>query len=365
MTGADGSVLKRLARFVQRRRQRAEAAKSRLGAHGVTFLVVSALLALINLVTSPGFLWFLFPVAGWGIGLLHHLVEARSRAQDARDAEALPPVGKDALKQAGKQFKMRRGLRHHLATTVGVTALLAGINLLLVPESGLWFVIPGAALAGSFVIHARATRARGRRLRTNLEAAESAAGTAAATGQRPADAPLLAQAEELRTAILSELRDGGEAAARWRDELQPELEAYTAHIGALLEARGDLEQAAARVSAAEVTRELEDLRGKMEESAASPELRREYEHAAAQYEGQLKSLRELQERIETIDLRAKSAVLALQRLALDLPRLRAAPAEEPAALSSLRGKSQELNRYLDDLRAGREELEAVPLPVRR
>lgn len=350
--------------FVQRRRQRADAAMSRFKTHGITFLTVNALLALINLVTSPGFLWFLFPVAGWGIGLLHHLVEARSRAQDAREAAALPPAGKEELKQAGKRFKIRRGLRHHLATTVGVTALLAGINLLLAPESGLWFVIPGAALAGSLLIRARAARARSRRSRA---AVESAAGEGHATEPRPAAAPLLAQAEELRTAILSELRDGGEAAARWREELQPELDAYTAHLGALLDGRRDLEQAAARVSAAEVSRELEDLRAKMKENTASPELRREYEHAAAQYEGQLKSLQELQERVETIDLRAKSAVLALQRLALDLPRLRAAPAEEPAALLSLRGKSQELNRYLDDLRAGREELESarLPLPVRR
>lgn len=351
--------------FVQRRRQRADTAMARFKTHGITFLTVNGLLALINLVTSPGFLWFLFPVAGWGIGMLHHLVEARSRAEDAREAEALPPAGKEELKQAGKRFKIRRGLRHHLATTVGVTALLAGINLLLVPESGLWFVIPGAALAGSFLIRARAARARSRRSRAAAQ--ESAAGEGRATEPRSAEAPLLAQAEELRTAILAELRDGGEAAARWREELQPELDAYTAHLGALLEARRDLEQAAARVSAAEVSRELEDLRGKMNENTASPELRREYEHAAAQYEGQLKSLQELQERVETIDLRAKSAVLALQRLALDLPRLRAAPAEEPAALLSLRGKSQELNRYLDDLRAGREELEGarLPLPVRR
>ena len=177
-----------------------------------------------------------------------------------------------------------------------------------------------------------------------------------------AHAPLLAEAAELRTAILSELADGGEDAARWRSELQPELAAYTGHISALLQERGDLERAAARVSAADVTRQLDDLRGKLE-AAKSAELRREYQHTAAQYEGQLKSLHDLQERIETIDLRARSAVLALQQLALDLPRLRAAPAEEPGALLSLRGKAQELTQYLDDLRAGRNELEEAGLRV--
>ena len=45
-----------------------------------------------------------------------------------------------------------------------------------------------------------------------------------------------------------------------------------------------------------------------------------------QYEEQLKTLQDLQERVEMIELRAKSAVLALQQLCLDIPRLRTAPA---------------------------------------
>lgn len=275
MASAPSSLGRRLARFVQRRRRGAAGSKSRLAVHGITFAAVSALLALINLLTSPGFPWFLFPVAGWGFGLLRH------------------------------------------------------------------------------AIHARAARARGDRLQP-----EAAAVEAAATDVPAADAPLLARAAELRTAILAELQAGGEEAARWRSELAPELETYTAHLSSLLQARRDLERATARVSAADITQELAALRGKLE-ATDSAELKNEYRQAAAQYQGQLKSLQEVQERIETIDLRAKSAVLALQQLALDLPRLRAAPAEEPPALASLRDKAQDLTHYLDDLRASRAELEGA------
>ena len=368
---AGGSLGKRrLARFVQRTRQTADEAKSHLTVHGVTYAAVNSLLALINLLTSPGFLWFLFPVAGWGIGLLHHYTEARSRARDAREAAALSLAGKRELEQVGKLFSLRRRLRHHLSTTAGLIALLAGINIFADAESGGWFLVPSFALGVPLAIHAVVARSRSRRLRALLKNAGVVPGRGAAdfaaleddgAGLRTAHDPLLAEAAELRAAILSELQDGGEEAARWRSELQPELDAYTDHVSALLQERRDLEQAAARVSAAEVTRQLDDLRGKLEEKAASPELRREYQYAAAQYEGQLKSLQDLQERIETIELRAKSAVLALQRLALDLPRLRATPAEEPAALLSLRDKSQELNQYLDDLRTSRNELEGARL----
>jgi hypothetical protein len=43
-------------------------------AHLVIFVAVNALLVLINLWTSPGFLWFLIPLVGWGIGLFFHAV---------------------------------------------------------------------------------------------------------------------------------------------------------------------------------------------------------------------------------------------------------------------------------------------------
>ena len=369
-TAADGSPRERLARFVQRARERAEQARSQFAVHGIAYSAVNGLLALINLLTSPGFLWFLFPAAGWGIGLLHHFTEARSRAQEAREAAALPSAGKGELKLVRKLFRSRRGLRHHLSTTVGVSALLAGINLFLIPAAGPWLLIPIAALGGSLAIHAGTARERNRRLRDQLQSAGAAPGRRAedvaaldADEKEAAHAPLLAEAEELRAAILAELRDGGEDAARWRAALQPELATYTGHVSALLRERRDLERAAARVSAADATRQLDDLRGKLE-AARSDELRREYRHAAAQYEGQLKSLQDLQERIETIDLRAKSAVLALRQLALDVPRLRTAPAEEPAALLSLRDKAQDLTQYLDDLRAGRKELEDDGLRVR-
>ena len=62
--------------------------------------------------------------------------------------------------------------------------------------------------------------------------------------------------------------------------------------------------------------------------------------------------------------RAKSAVLALRQFSLDIPRLRTAPAGEPAGLASLRDKSQELTRSLDDLRAGHQDLDAAAVRVR-
>ena len=324
------------------------------------------MLLVINLATDASFLWSLIPLGGWGIGLLQHFTDVRARARDARDAASLPPVASHTLQSVLKLFANRRSLRHHLTATASVSAFMVGLNIAFA-AGGPWAMLVISPLAAALGIRYGVSRARRRRLLSRLRDAgvelssdlATALNEGAAGDARPLEplaTPLLAQAVELRDAILADLHDGGAAAARWRQELQPELDGYTDSIRSLLQARSHLEQAAARVSAAEVTGELEATRAKLE-ATASPDLRRQYQAAIDQYGGQLRSLQDLQEQVEMIDLRAKSALLALQQLALDIPRLRTTPAEASTALSSLRNKSHELNRYLHDLRAGFDELD--------
>jgi len=42
--------------------------------HLTVYLLVNALLIGVNLVYTPGFLWFPFPLLGWGIGVLLHYI---------------------------------------------------------------------------------------------------------------------------------------------------------------------------------------------------------------------------------------------------------------------------------------------------
>jgi hypothetical protein len=42
--------------------------------HAVAYVLVNILLLVINLVFVPGFLWFFFPLIGWGIGLTMHFL---------------------------------------------------------------------------------------------------------------------------------------------------------------------------------------------------------------------------------------------------------------------------------------------------
>jgi hypothetical protein len=40
--------------------------------HLIAYVAVNVVLVIINLVTGPGYLWFVWPLLGWGIGLFFH-----------------------------------------------------------------------------------------------------------------------------------------------------------------------------------------------------------------------------------------------------------------------------------------------------
>lgn len=43
-------------------------------AHLFMYVIVNIVLIIINFIFTPRFLWFLFPLLGWGVGLLAHAV---------------------------------------------------------------------------------------------------------------------------------------------------------------------------------------------------------------------------------------------------------------------------------------------------
>lgn len=54
-----------------RARERAEAKYGFL-VHAVVYAAVMLLLLIINLLTSPGTLWFIWPLLGWGLAVVLH-----------------------------------------------------------------------------------------------------------------------------------------------------------------------------------------------------------------------------------------------------------------------------------------------------
>jgi hypothetical protein len=84
MSGADAEAdLRRLA-------ERRVRARFGFWTHAFTYLVVNSCLVAVNLLTTPHIFWSVFPILGWGVGLLAHGVSVyawlsgfRERAVDA------------------------------------------------------------------------------------------------------------------------------------------------------------------------------------------------------------------------------------------------------------------------------------------
>jgi len=57
---------------LRRAAERRADAKLAFRSHLMAYVVVNAGLIAINLVTSPGYYWFIWPLMGWGVGLIAH-----------------------------------------------------------------------------------------------------------------------------------------------------------------------------------------------------------------------------------------------------------------------------------------------------
>jgi hypothetical protein len=91
------------------------------------FVVVVGLLAAINLYRRPDHIWFIWVLAGWGIGLAAHDLALLLQRTGRKEA-----IFTDARV---------RGFFLHLFVYVAVNALLIIVNLLYMPNY-YWFLFP-------------------------------------------------------------------------------------------------------------------------------------------------------------------------------------------------------------------------------
>jgi hypothetical protein len=95
--------------------------------HLGVFVVVVGALAAINLLRNPNHLWFVWVLAGWGIGVAAHGLAILLQKSDRTE-----PIFTD---------RRVRGFFVHLFTYIAVNVLLIIVNLLYMPTY-YWFLFP-------------------------------------------------------------------------------------------------------------------------------------------------------------------------------------------------------------------------------
>ncbi len=119
--------------------------------HLAVFVIVVSGLAAINLLRRPDHIWFIWVLAGWGIGVAAHDLALLLARTPRRDAIFTDPAV--------------RGFFIHVFVFVAVNALLIVVNLIATPGR-YWFYWPLLAWAlvlaahGYLVFHRRRTPAQ-------------------------------------------------------------------------------------------------------------------------------------------------------------------------------------------------------------
>ena len=117
--------------------------------HAAVFGMVNGLLFLINFLTTPEYYWFLFPVLGWNVGLVLHIVAYIVYARGVYPEE-------------------KRGVIYHFFSYLTVMILLFAINMNLMDNLNFsltainWAYYPAIFWGFALVIHIVVYRIYGR-----------------------------------------------------------------------------------------------------------------------------------------------------------------------------------------------------------
>lgn len=349
-----------------RRKVEQDASRERGGlrAHIGSFIGVNAFLIMLNLSTSPGFPWALFPLFGWGIGMVNHINEVKRKQDQVRHLEALPNINRQGLKLLQEYEKIRSGFSSHVVSTLATSALLLMINLV-TSSAFMWSFIPIGVMGIGLIGHVGAFPGKMSKIRKRMER----------MGLLVPDLPLFRpsrrlpdpgeggysrtqQARIIRAVIQGQYKKAKRSGAPIDRDFLDLLDRYVDQIAALDAKSLDVLQLIQGIPVSDLERDLAVLK-KRKDNTNSEQLQSEYSESIRQLEKQKASYRQLTNQQEMLDLRLTSSLNALKQLQIDMVRVQSmSNAQDSSLLQDLRGRSDDLNLYLSDVERSFAELES-------
>lgn len=334
----------------------------------VAFAVFTPLVWFLNAKYVPAFSFAPIVSVVWGVGLVEAIVTAFRTARQAAEAEALPDLDKAETEELKAIHKSGDSLVKHFFGALWLPAasffLSRGLG-----SGEPWFLIPSAVVAGSFLVRLAVYLARrlpqSRSFFQRLGINRSKKGLAEARKKREAAAGLGVYAD-----IYREAQDAAEDIMEALDtassgEIRPQLDAYLGQILLLSQTANELDAIVGEIPLTALQKDKAELAAKLETSGSV--LRAEYQNNIEEIEKQEESFKALSAQREILHLRLRSSVNQLQQLKLDIARIKVAEAENAAdekasasAFAGLRSRSEELARYIGDLKEGHIEALADP-----
>ena len=328
--------------------------------HFTSYLAVNAGLWYIYITMAPYAHWAAIVSAAWGIGLVSSIVASFRGDAKVREAKAVPELEGEAFSAYKKLNRTKDSIAMHAASTITVPILLGIINFCYPGGATfLWFLIPTVAMVASFLSHLGVYVSKRRNLekrilsslgieggwRNIFKAGKGKKSTISALG---AYADQYYEAERAKADILSEMK-GDEGAT-----MKPALDAYVGQVRLLASSANEIDRIVEAIPMDALAADKEGLLAK-NQAATSPSLKEEYGRSIAEIEKQEQSYAELKNQSEVIRLRLGSSVNQLKQMRIDAARVRAAGEEGTGGMDELKARTEELSRYLEDLRKGYDE----------
>lgn len=355
----DGTPASAFEIYKQKCLRGAQHGKGGLAGHLIPYVAVNGFLAFLNAIVSPQFPWFVFPLFGWGVGVVSHVTAYKTRKKAANEVEQIEGLSDEDLKTL-KQFHLSRaGFYGHAASNAAVAALLLVVGWVthaFAPGAFQWPWIPIAGMAvgvfshlPSFVTKREGFRALWRRLKRGEPSKNKTAATAVPTD------PVVGKAQGLRDSIVAQAQ-GMKGGHPFGDDMSVTLDNYVRQIGELSAIERELGQVVSSFSTLDLEAEEASIRAKIEKTR-SDTLKTEYEKSLTEIEKQRKSFGDLAEQQEILVLRIKSAVGNLRQMQIDLARIKGlSDGQKEGSFLSIKDRSEELSRYIDDYREGLKEV---------
>jgi hypothetical protein len=336
----------------------------------ITFGFVNAGLWYAYTTQARGFPWAPLVSIFWGAGVLDSLLGAIRSSRQSAEAEALPDLDAGMTTELKALNRERESVGKHFINSLSIPAALYILSPIFWAGQT-WPLIVSAILAGSFLIHllgfASTMPGKLRKFFAKAGLPSDRKSQAEARKRRDSEpkdmgsyAGVYAEAKASAAAIASSLGTADPASLA---EMKPQLDAYLDQVLLLSKTANELDAIIGEIPMKALASDKADLLAKAK--GAGSVLKSEYAGSIAEIEKQEESFKALKEQREIIDLRLRSSVNQLNQLKIDLARARAADREDDAsrgasAISSLRARSEELSRYIEDLRSG--QLEAIVDP---
>ncbi|MDP2792302.1 MAG: 2TM domain-containing protein, partial [Rectinemataceae bacterium] len=336
----------------------------------LSFLAINPLVWYININYASGFRWAPIVTILWGFGVLESILSAFRVSRQAREVEALPDLDEPRTKELKTIHKARDSIGKHFINALSIPAALFYINMTF-DRSNPWFVIPTAILAVTFVLHfigyIATGPSRSRKFFEKLGIGRSRKDLKEATLRRESTKVDLGSYTDIYRSAQESASDIEVALAssdpKDAAEMKPQLDGYLKQVLLLAKTANELDAIIGEIPMAALEKDKAALMIKLE--GAKESMKSEYEGSIAEIEKQKESFKALAEQREVIDLRLRSSVSQLQQLKMELARAKAFDAEsdtgrKESAILSLRTRSEELSRYIDDLKEGNLEALADP-----